>query len=90
MPTPGDARPQGLYELEVLERFEQKWQQPIPVQLRVEQGVNRGVNFLCAFLVLLIVPVLGFFRKFSFESARWRDSSFGSSGTTSSSSSDDD
>ena len=49
----------------------------MPVSVKVEQNVNRGVNFCCAFLVLLIVPVLGLFRKFSFESGRWKDSMFG-------------
>jgi Zn finger protein HypA/HybF involved in hydrogenase expression len=78
----------GHYTLQVHGTWEQ-WQQPMNVQLKVEQGVNRGVNFLCAFLVLLIVPVLGFLRKFSFESARWRDSMFGSSGGSSSSGDDD-
>jgi Zn finger protein HypA/HybF involved in hydrogenase expression len=77
----------GHYTLQVHGTWEQ-WQQPITVQLKVEQGVNRGVNFCCAFILLLIVPVLGFFRKFSFESARWRDSMFGASGTSSSSSDD--
>jgi hypothetical protein len=79
----------GKYTLQVHGTWEQ-WQQPMPLQLKVEQGVNRGVNFLCAFILLLIVPVLGFFRKFSFESARWRDSMFSSSGASSTSSSDDD
>jgi hypothetical protein len=79
----------GHYTLQVHGTWEQ-WQQPVNVQLKVEQGVNRGVNFCCAFILLLLVPVLGFFRKFSFESARWRDSMFGSSAASSSSSSDDD
>jgi hypothetical protein len=52
----------------------------MPITVRVEQNVNRGVNFGCAFLVLLIVPLLGIFRKFSFESNRWKDSMFSSSG----------
>jgi len=51
----------------------------MPVTVKVEQGVNRGVNFCCAFVVLLIVPILGLFRKWSFESSRWKDSMFGSS-----------
>lgn len=77
----------GHYTLQVHGTWEQ-WQQPMPVQVKVEQGVNRGVNFSCAFLLLGIVPLLGLFRKFSFESARWRDSMFGS--TSGSDSSDDD
>ena len=55
--------------------------QPLNVDLKVEQNVNRGVNFLCAFIVLLIVPVLGLFRKLSFESRRWKDSMFSNGGS---------
>ena len=55
--------------------------QPLNVDLKVEQNVNRGVNFLCAFIVLLIVPILGLFRKITFESSRWKDSMF-SGGST--------
>ena len=71
--------PAGKYTLRV-EGTWQNWQQPMPITVRVEQNVNRGVNFGCAFLVLLIVPLLGIFRKFSFESNRWKDSMFSSSG----------
>jgi hypothetical protein len=74
--------PAGKYTLRV-EGAWQDWQQPMPVSLRVEQNVNRGVNFLCAFIVLLIVPVLGLFRKISFESRRWKDSMFSTSGSDS-------
>ncbi|MCC7308011.1 MAG: DUF4178 domain-containing protein [Acidobacteria bacterium] len=77
--------PGGKYTL----RIEGSWQnstQPMPISVRVEQNVMRGVNFLCALIVLAIVPIIGLFRKFSFESARWKDSMFG----TSSSGSDDE
>ena len=70
--------PAGKYTLRV-EGTWQDWQQPMPVSLKVEQSVNRGVNFLCAFLVLLIVPGLGLFRKIAFESRRWKDSMFSTS-----------
>lgn len=70
--------PAGKYTLRV-EGTWQDWQTPMPLSLKVEQNVNRGVNFLCAFLVLLIVPVLGLFRKISFESRRWKDSMFNTS-----------
>lgn len=70
--------PAGTYSLRV-EGTWQNWQAQMPVQVKVEQGVNRGVNFCCAFLMLAIVPFFGFFRKFSFESSRWKDSMFGSS-----------
>jgi Zn finger protein HypA/HybF involved in hydrogenase expression len=69
--------PAGKYTLRV-EGTWQNWQQSMPVTLKVEQNVNRGVNFCCAFVVLLIVPVLGIIRKFSFESKRWSESMFGS------------
>jgi Zn finger protein HypA/HybF involved in hydrogenase expression len=75
----------GRYTLQVHGTWE-KWQQQMPVNVKVEQGVNRGVNFCCGFLVLAIVPVLGFLRKFSFESGRWKESMFGSSGSGASSS----
>ncbi len=54
----------------------------MPISLKVEQSVNRGVNFLCAFIVLLLVPALGLFRKITFESSRWKDSMFTTSGGT--------
>lgn len=79
--------PPGQYTLRVEGTWE-KWQQQMPVNVKVEQGVNRGVNFCCAFLVLAIVPFFGFFRKFSFESGRWKDSMFTSSGSGSSSGDD--
>ena len=75
--------PAGKYTLRV-EGTWQDWQKSMPVALKVEQNVSRGVNFLCALVVLLIVPVLGLLRKFSFEASRWKDSMF------STSSSDDD
>ena len=74
----------GKYTLQVHGTWE-KWQQQMPVNVKVEQGVNRGVNFCCAFLVLAIVPIFGFLRKFSFESGRWKDSMFGSSSSSGSS-----
>ncbi|HEX3101110.1 MAG TPA: DUF4178 domain-containing protein, partial [Pyrinomonadaceae bacterium] len=75
--------PAGKYTLHVHGTW-QNWQTQMPVSVKVEQGVNRGVNFCCAFIVLLIVPVLGLFRKMSFESGRWKDSMFSSSGKASS------
>jgi hypothetical protein len=71
--------PGGKYQLRV-EGTWQNWQAQMPVQVKVEQSVNRGVNLCCALIVLAIVPIFGFFRKFSFESSRWRDSMFTASG----------
>jgi hypothetical protein len=79
--------PAGKYTLKV-EGTWQNWQQPMPVSVKVEQGVNRGVNFCCAFVVLLLVPFFGLIRKWSFESSRWKDSMF--SGSTGGGSDDSD
>lgn len=70
--------PAGKYSLRV-EGTWQNWQQPIPITVKVEQNVNRGVNFICAFVVLLIVPLLGLIRKWTFEASRWKDSMFSTS-----------
>ena len=70
----------GQYRLRVEGTLEAVTQ-PLSVDIKVEQNVNRGVNFLCAFIVLLIVPVLGLFRKMAFESRRWKDSMFSTSGS---------
>jgi hypothetical protein len=72
--------PAGKYTLRV-EGTWQEWQRSMPVTVRVEQNVNRGVNFVCALIALLIVPVVGLIRKFSFEGRRWRDSMFTSMGS---------
>lgn len=70
--------PAGKYTLRV-EGTTENVPQQLPVTLKVEQNVNRGVNFCCALFVLAIIPVFGLFRKFSFERGRWRNSMFGSS-----------
>ena len=70
--------PGGKYTLRV-EGTWQNWQQPISVNVKVEQNVSRGVNFCCAFVILLIVPIFGLIRKLTFESRRWSESAFGSS-----------
>ncbi|MGH9946371.1 MAG: DUF4178 domain-containing protein [Pyrinomonadaceae bacterium] len=76
--------PAGKYTLRI-EGTWQNWQQSIPITVKVEQNVLRGVNFICALIALAIVPVLGFIRKWTFESSRWKDSMF----TVSSDDSDD-
>jgi uncharacterized Zn finger protein (UPF0148 family) len=77
--------PGGKYTLRV-EGTWQNWQQPMPVSVKVEQNVFRGVNFCCAFVALLIVPIFGLIRKWTFEHSRWKDSMF----TVSSDDSDDE
>ncbi len=72
--------PAGKYTLRV-EGTWQNFSQPMPVAVKVEQNVSRGVNFCCALVVLAILPLLGIIRKFSFESRRWSESMFGSVST---------
>jgi len=81
--------PAGKYTL----RVEGTWQnftQPLPVSVRVEQNVTRGCNFFFAFILLGIVPLLSLIRKFMFESRRWSESMFNSSGVNKSFISSDD
>lgn len=73
------ALPAGKYTLRI-EGTWQDWQKPMPVTVKVEQNITRGVNFLCALIALLIVPLVGIFRKLTFENARWKDSMFNSGG----------
>ena len=61
---------------------------PMPVSVKVEQNVTRGVNFCCSFFLLALLPFLALIRKWLFESKRWRESMFG--GSSSSGGSDDD
>lgn len=70
--------PGGKYTLRV-EGTWQDWQKPMPIAVKVEQNVNRGVNFCCALVALLIIPVLGLFRKFAFERRKWSESMFDTS-----------
>jgi len=81
--------PAGKYSLRV-EGSWGNWQQPLPVSLKVEQNVTRGVNFLLAFLVLSILPILSLIHKFMFESRRWSESMFGGSSSSDDSSSSDE
>lgn len=73
--------PAGKYTLRV-EGTWQNFQQPLPVSLKVEQNVTRGCNFIFAFILLCIVPFVSLIRKWSFESRRWSESMFTSSGGT--------
>lgn len=73
------ALPAGKYTLRVAGTMENV-KQPLPVIVKVEQNVSRGVNFFCALIVLAIFPALALIRKFSFETKRWSESMFGSSG----------
>lgn len=61
--------PAGKYTLRV-EGTWQNFQQAMPVTVKVEQNINRGVNFCLAFGVLALLPLLGLIRKWSFSTLR--------------------
>jgi hypothetical protein len=70
--------PAGKYTLRV-EGTWQNFQQPMSVTVKVEQNINRGVNFCLAFCALAILPILGLIRRWMFESKRWSESMFSGS-----------
>lgn len=70
--------PGGKYTLRLAGSWG-NWQQPLPLKVKIEQNVVRGVNFCCALVVLLIIPLLAIFRKLTFESKRWSESMFSNS-----------
>ena len=74
--------PAGKYTLRV-EGTWQNFQQAMPVTVKVEQNINRGVNFCLAFGVLALLPLLGLIRKWSFETKRWSESMFQTGGESS-------
>jgi Zn finger protein HypA/HybF involved in hydrogenase expression len=73
--------PAGKYTLRIDGQWT-NWNQPLPVTVKVEQNTTRGLNFFCAFLLLLIVPIWKLIRKLMFESSRWSESMFGGSSST--------
>lgn len=52
-----------------------------PVRLTVVDGVVDSSNLLAAIALLLIVPVVQFWRQVSFEGRRWRESDFNPDGS---------
>jgi hypothetical protein len=81
------AMPAGKYTMRLEAQWE-KWQQPMPVVVTVEQGTTRGVNFIIALLVISIIPIFIVIWQITFESRRWSESSFGPSSNSDDSDSD--
>lgn len=79
--------PAGKYTLRLEAQWE-KWQQPMPVTVTIEQGTTSGVNFIIALLVLSLIPIFVIIWHLIFESRRWSESMFSSSGSGSDSESD--
>lgn len=74
------AVPAGNYTLR-LEAVWDKWQQPITVQINVEQNRSRGRNLIWALILLAIGPLIGFVRYIMFEGRRWSESMYNSDGS---------
>jgi hypothetical protein len=79
--------PAGKYTLRLEAQWE-KWQQPMPVTVTIEQGVTSGINFVLALIVLSLIPLFVVIWHIVFESRRWSQSMFSSSGSGSDSDSD--
>lgn len=68
--------PAGSYTLRV-EGTKENAAATLPVSVKVEQNVTRGVNFILSFILLSILPLWALIRKITFESRRWSESMFG-------------
>ena len=71
--------PAGKYTLRVEGSLEGV-AQPLPVAVKIEQNVSRGVNFWLSFILLSLLPGWALIRKLIFESRRWSESMFNYSG----------
>jgi uncharacterized Zn finger protein (UPF0148 family) len=65
----------GTYLLRLEAQWE-KWQQPLTLNVRIEQGVPRLLHMLLALLVISIIPLIVAIKHLSFEKRRWEDSDF--------------
>lgn len=69
------AMPAGQYMLRLEAQWE-KWQQPVTLSVRIEQGVPRVLHWFLAMLFVSIIPVFVALHQFSFERRRWADSDY--------------
>jgi DNA-directed RNA polymerase subunit RPC12/RpoP len=70
------SMPAGRYILRLEGQWE-KWSQPAPVSIRIEQNVTHGFNLLIALIVLSIGPIVMAIYHIGFERRRWSESMFG-------------
>ena len=75
------ALPAGKYTMRLEAQWE-KWEQPMPVTVTVEQGTTRGVNFILALVAISIFPIIVGIWHIVFESRRWSESMFGGSSSS--------
>ncbi len=83
------AVPPGEYLLNITAERPDDATAPMNANLQIERGHPSWLNWLLLQIVLLIVPLVGWWRLRSFESDRWADSDH-PSGPGSSSDDDDD
>lgn len=69
------AMPAGEYILGLDIRWE-KFQQPMTVTVKVEQGVMNGGIILIALVLLCVPPFIVLMYHFSFSGKRWKDSDY--------------
>jgi hypothetical protein len=71
------ALPGGRYVMRLEAQWED-WKTPTAplLQVRVEQGVTRGLNFFLALLAISAIPAIVLIMHMSFERRRWADSAF--------------
>lgn len=67
--------PAGKYTLRVEGSLEGV-AQPLPIAVKIEQNVSRGVNFWLSFVLLSLLPIWAGIRQLIFESRRWGESMF--------------
>ena len=70
------SMPAGRYILRLEGQWE-RWQQPAPVTIKIEQNVTHGFNLLIALIVISIGPIIMIIYHIGFERRRWSESMFG-------------
>ena len=70
------AMPGGRYILRLEGQWE-KWQLPANLNVKIEQNVSSGFNFILALVGLSVIPIIMGIYHISFERKRWSESMFG-------------
>ena len=68
--------PAGRYILRLEGQWE-RWQQPASLNVKIEQNVTSGFNFLVMLIALSLLPIIMLIYHISFERRRWSESMFG-------------
>jgi hypothetical protein len=78
-----DAVPPGFYVLRLAPQWDGKVPPVRTIEVELHQGVMRWLYPGLALLAILIVPLLMVFRMAAFETRRWQESMYASTGATS-------